>query len=326
LRARLAVISEIPERWAEEVQAWRQLNFAARTGEGKIPAPDQTDEYLLYQMLAGAWPLVLAVDDGAGLRAFFERIADWQQKAIREAKRRSGWIEPNLQYEEGCRTFVERLLDPHASQRFLRRIVAFVDSIAAAGAVNGLTQTLLRMTIPGVPDLYQGCELWDFSLVDPDNRRAVDFALRARDLDARTGIGDLVATWRDGRIKQHLIAKVLRLRRQQPQLFARGAYQPLPVHGPLAEHVLAFLRHGGSRTVLVAATRLPAVLLDHGGVMRIDPQRWLDTSIRLPPRYQERRWTEIVSGRQLGAGTQEVCVAKIFRDLPAAILADWTPD
>ena len=179
VRARLAVISELPDQWIERTRGWSALNLGL--GEPIDPG----DEYMLYQTLLGAWPLDLRADDPKGLAGFRDRVAGWQQKALREAKLRSSWVLPDEAYEAVCSRFLSAALDPARSKAFLADVIEFADFIAPAGAMNGLVQAFLRCTVPGVPDLYQGAEFWDLSLVDPDNRRAVDFAARQDALKSR---------------------------------------------------------------------------------------------------------------------------------------------
>ena len=182
-RARLAVLSEIPSEWEAALQRWTRLNAPLKRDlDG--PAPDAADEIMLYQTLIAAWPLDLAPDDAEGLAAFETRVAAWQEKALREAKRRTSWTVPDTDYEGACRSFLAGLLDAGRSVNMAGELASFAARIAPSGAINSLTQTLLRLTSPGVPDLYQGTEFWDFSLVDPDNRRPVDFPARKAGLEA----------------------------------------------------------------------------------------------------------------------------------------------
>ncbi|HZP12565.1 MAG TPA: malto-oligosyltrehalose synthase [Nevskiaceae bacterium] len=279
VRSRLAVLSEMPQRWEDAVGDWLTRNASLRAQIDGLAAPGAADEYMLYQMLFGAWPLALRPDDRAGLDAFRERIAQWQLKALREAKLRTSWVEPNLAYEEACAKFLERLLDPRTSADFLAGLFALVDTLAPAAALNGLSQALLRMTTPGVPDLYQGTEFWDLSLVDPDNRRRVDFDARIAALQGDAQIESMLAGWRDGRIKQQLIARTLKLRAQLPQLFARGGYEPITATGTHADRIVAFLRRDRDARVLVVVPRCCAPLVEQDRP-RVTPERWADT--RLP--------------------------------------------
>src|SRR5690606_19625680 len=200
---------------------------------------------MLYQMILGAWPFELRADDRDGLQAYAERLAAWQEKALREAKRYSSWAMPNGEYEHACREFLQALLDPGRSAGFLQEMVDWVARIAPAGIANSLTQTLLRLTSPGVPDLYQGTEFWDFSLVDPDNRRPVNYDARSLRLAQEDQAHQRICQhrgWHQCQLKQPLIHAALQLRKRDPALFAEGDYLPLTVDGPLAEHVIAFLR------------------------------------------------------------------------------------
>ncbi|MDB5986359.1 MAG: treY, partial [Nevskia sp.] len=320
LRARLAVLSEMPQAWTSAARRWSELNALLKPQHDSVKGPDATDEYILYQMLVGAWPLNLQADDAEGLQDLSERLAAWQEKAVREAKRRSGWIEPNLAYELACKEFLQALLDPARAPGFLRELQAFVERIAVAGAVNSFTQTLLRLTTPGVPDLYQGTELWDFSLVDPDNRRPVDFAARAAALAEQLPLSTLLEGWRDGRFKQRLIAQTLRARAAAPELFARGVYLPLKVRGTAAAHVLGFVRAHGDRALLVATSLYPSALLGDAAMPAIPPQRWADTVLLMPPHLRQRRWHNVLTDAALEPSGAELRIAQLFAELPVAIL------
>ncbi len=249
VRARLAVLSEIPREWERAVHRWFAMNAAHRRN-GPMPAPG--DEAMLYQMIVGAWPF-----EDSDLGPYTERLAGWQLKALREAKLATDWTAPNLEYEDAARSFLYTIM---SDARFAAEARAFADRIGPAGAVNGLAQALLKLTVPGVPDLYQGAEFWDLSLVDPDNRREVDFPSRIAALDADRSPVELAASWRDGRIKQAVIHRALAYRRSQPELFARGSYQPLEVSGALADHVVAFTRSHRDVQCVVVVPRLCSAL------------------------------------------------------------------
>lgn len=257
-RARLAVLSEHGPWLASRVEHWRELATPLRQSLNDGPAPSPADELLLYQTLLGSWPLELDLQDLGALGRYAERVRQWQQKALREAKLRSSWSAPNDAYEQACATYVDELLLGPQNQQLRRSLHDAAQHIASAGALNGLAQCLLRMTSPGVPDLYQGNEYWDLSLVDPDNRRPVDYAVRRASLDDSVPLAELLAHWRDGRIKQALIARVLDARQAHPQLFQRGAYLPLTVHGRHADKVLAFARLGEDARAIVVVPRLCA--------------------------------------------------------------------
>ena len=287
LRMRLAVISEDTSAWAAAVATWSEQNRVFKSAPAGVDdaqetgstAPDAADEYMLYQMIVGAWPLELSLADDAGLQRLAERLAAWQLKAVREAKRHTSWAQPDDAYEQGCASFLNAILDPQRAPNFLCNMHRFVQRIAGAGAVNALAQTALRLTTPGVPDLYQGCEYWDFSLVDPDNRRPVDFARRTATLpSAPSGelLEELLAGWRDGRIKQYLIWRCLALRQRAPLLFTNGAYAAVSNVGPMsgstdAAHCFAFLRRHRRQALLVVVPRFCGGLVRDEN-LRIDAQ------------------------------------------------------
>ena len=236
VRARLAVLSDIPAPWVERVAHWEGLSGAAES------AVDPSDRYMLWQTLYGAWPEGLEPDDQEALREYGERVAAWQEKALREAKLRSSWAEPAEEYERACREWLEHLLDPGKSRALLADIVSFVAQTRSAALSNSLVQAALKCCVPGVPDIYQGCELTDLSLVDPDNRRPVDYALRR----------ELLAAPERAEPKFQMISDLLDLRRQEPELFARGEFAVIPAGGERAAHVFAFERRHGGRAIEVA--------------------------------------------------------------------------
>ncbi|SEO13167.1 malto-oligosyltrehalose synthase [Pseudomonas sp. ok266] len=278
-RARLAVLSERSHWYAEQIELWRALARPVRVDD---QMPSSGDELILYQALLGSWPLQLRDDDQAGFADYAKRIWQWQQKALREAKLQSSWSAPSESYENAAQAFTEKLLTGEEGELLRAALSKTVNSIAAAGALNGLAQTLLRMTAPGVPDLYQGNEFWDFSLVDPDNRRPVDYAAREHALHEPLPAVELLANWRDGRIKQALIAQVLKLRVEHAELFRRGSYQALEVLGSQAHNVLAFAReHAGKQAIVIVPVRC-ATLLENGAVPQVDALRWGDTRVVLP--------------------------------------------
>ncbi|MGZ7458436.1 malto-oligosyltrehalose synthase [Pseudomonas sp. Ma2-10] len=278
-RARLAVLSERSAWYAEQVPLWRTL---ARPLRDDDQMPTAGDELILYQAILGSWPLDLCSDDQTALENYTQRVWQWQQKALREAKLQSSWSAPNEAYEQAVQQFLQRLLLSPEGEPLRAALGKAAKSIAVPGALNGLAQTLLRMTVPGVPDLYQGNEYWDFSLVDPDNRRPVDYASRQQSLQTPLKRPELLANWRDGRIKQALIADVLNLRLEHTELFRRGAYQALEVVGSQAHRVFAFARSlEGKRAIVIVPIRC-AELLKNSAEPRIDAPLWGDTRVKLP--------------------------------------------
>ena len=327
-RARLAVLSEAPDEWLRMVGAW--IPRLAKPG-----APSPADRYLLLQSLVGAWPLSLSVDilDAgnteltASVSAFLERIAQWQEKALREAKLHTSWTDPDATYEDAARACITALQDPDDGQALLRDIGAWALRIAPAGLVNSLTQTLLRNTLPGVPDLYQGTDLWDFSLVDPDNRRPVDYAERAALLkaaDADLPMATDAAAWRSGAIKQQLIRRTLALRARHSDLFSLGDCTPLAVIGPRAAHVIAYVRRHEGRSVVVVAPRLCArALAAYTTDQAVQACRyWENTRVVLPPDIDAGALRNVLSGTQVSANAAgEVPLTALLRDCPVALCA-----
>ena len=320
-RARLAVISEISGEWEAALGRWMRLNAPLKK-DLHGPAPDSCDEIMLYQSLVGAWPLGQSADDRAGMTDLEERVAGWQEKALREGKRHSGWAVPDAAYEGACREFLHQVMDAGRASHVLQDIAGFVERIAAAGAVNALSQALLRVTSPGVPDLYQGTEYWDFSLVDPDNRRPVDFAARQASLEADANPADLLTEWKDGRVKQALITRALRLRARSGALFTQGAYVPLRVDGERSDHVLAFARVLEGEAAITVVTRLPGHLPGIGPVPLADPAVWNGTYLVTPRNLIGRRTVDAMTnqnavGKEM---TGRLPLGDILATFPVALL------
>jgi (1->4)-alpha-D-glucan 1-alpha-D-glucosylmutase len=326
-RVRLALLSELSAEWRRRVGLWYRLNRRWRSKVDEEPAPSRNDEYLFYQGIVGAWPLGLDAADVAGMRSLAERVGAFMLKAVREGKEQSSWGNPHAAYEAALARFVEKALDASRPNAFVADLAAFVARLARLGAINGLAQVAIKLTSPGVPDTYQGCELWDFSLVDPDNRRPVDFALRQRifdDLRARFGGlddagadpvdlgGAFEASWQDGREKLFLTWRILQCRASRPELFALGGYAGLTAEGAKADHLLAFARSHGADCIVVAVPRLVAAIYDDAGVAE-----WGDTALVLPA---GRRWRNIFSGRRI-AGADRIAARDLFADFPVAVLA-----
>src|SRR5450830_1267194 len=314
-RARLAVLSECAAWYAEHVEHWRTLAAPLRSD---ATSPSAGDELILYQALLGSWPLDLHLDDQPALEAYQQRLWQWQQKALREAKLQSSWSAPNEAYEQGVETFLTRLLLSDAGRALRTAIGAAAQAIAPAGALNGLAQSLLRVTVPGVPDLYQGDEFWDFSLVDPDNRRPVDFNARQRALETPPDMGELLFNWHDGRIKQALIAQVLALRKAHPEVFHRGSYTPLDVVGQHAEHVVAFCREHQGKRVLVVVPRWPHRLLENGLHPQVNARVWGDTRVKLPFAAPTENWKGLFHTGAVTAD-KELLISTALGDFPVNV-------
>lgn len=349
-RARLNVLSEIPGEWQQRLSRWRRLNAGHKTGLDGDSAPDSNDEYLFYQAILGAWPFAagrepesplpvpLMAPSGEGLAAFRERILAYLQKATKEAKVHTSWINPDEGYDKGIENFINRSLDEKEGRRFLADLLPFASRIAYFGQFNSLAQLLLKLTSPGVPDIYQGAELWDLSLVDPDNRRPVDYDLRRRllaELKDRVqaagpaglpGLaGDLLAHSYNGQVKLYVTERVLSFRRDHAGLFAEGDYYPVETSGDKAAHVCAFSRSRAGETVLIVVPRLIVGLT--GGQERppLGAEVWGDTRLHLPQELAGRPFVDIFTGQTLpvdwcekGAGLP---LANVLEHFPVALLA-----
>ncbi len=317
-RARLAVLSELPQHWAAQVALWSRMIRAPQASITEELPPDRSDEYAFYQLLLAAWPPALfsSVLDSDAVAAFRLRIEGAMLKALREAKLRTSWAAPDEAYEQATLDFVGRALDTSRANPFLESFQAFLARIAPLGVRNSLVQAVLKLTVPGVPDIYQGAELWDLSLVDPDNRRPIDFDCRRdalEDIKTRTHqISKLLKNWHDGRIKLFLVTELLRLRRKYPALFDTGSYEPLDVAGPDADRVCAFLREAEGAQMIVAA-----LLFSTRG----------DTvtgTIALPETLVEKRWTSLFDGRAVEVGEGVLDIADLFPELPVCVVVART--
>ena len=310
VRARLSVLSEVPHEWHAALQRWRALN-RPRAERADTPVRPG-DEFLLYQTLVGVWPLEPV--DAAALGALRERVQAYMQKAVREAKEASSWIDPDAEYEAALARFVDQLLGVREPNPFLTDFEAFVAPLARAGCANSLALVAFKLTAPGVPDLYQGTEVWNFSLVDPDNRRPVDFAALQRLLQSLPAQPPPDVT--DPRGKLHLTARVLDLRRRRPALFEHGDYRPLAAEGPAHEHVVAYARTHGEQACLVVGSRLP-LARERAGL------DWRGTRLAIPEGLP-RRWRDVSTGATLDVaqpgGASSPDVGACLAGRPVAVL------
>ena len=312
VRARLAALSEHATHFATHVEHWRRLAAPLRRSLPNGVAPSPGDELILYQILLGAWAPTLDPLDNDEMQTFTQRLAQWQQKALREAKLRSHWLWPDDTYESASQAFLEDLL---TTPPMRDSIAAAARTIDLPGALNGLVQTVLRLTVPGVPDLYQGGEFWDYSLVDPDNRRPVDHAARQAALEAALTPTEALLTWRDGRIKQALIARLLTLRHRHPRLFTHGDYHPLSATGEQADHVMAFTRRYAGYRLLVVVPRLTTALLGNAELPHIPPTHWGDTLLQPDAGV----WQGILTESSLEIGDHGLPIASLLAELPVGV-------
>ncbi len=343
MRARLNVLSELPHLWRQHVGRWSRINAARKRLADGARVPSRNDEYLLYQTLLGVWPLVPL--DADGVERLCHRVTAYMLKAVREAKVHSAWLNPDLEYEAGVDDFVRALLRPSPVNAFLADFGGFQRQVARIGVYNSLAQTLLKLTAPGVPDIYQGCELFAFRLVDPDNRTPVDYASRQARLDAlepmlsaqRDVSAEVLALLdapEDGRAKLYLTARVLRLRRARAALFEHGVYRPLDAQGSCAEQVCTFARcaEDGTCAVIVAPCRFGA-LTAAATRTPLGAAVWEDTSVVLPEAAVQTpsdppdgpRWHEVLTGRRFTAergadGRVRLALSRLLDSFPVALL------
>jgi (1->4)-alpha-D-glucan 1-alpha-D-glucosylmutase len=330
LRMRIAALSEMPDQWSGTVRDWLQMNAPHRSELAhednalSSVAPQPADELMLYQMLVGAWPIGLQADNADGIRQFADRIERWQTKALREAKQVSDWVLPNEDYEAACRRFLYALLEPGAGNRFLPSLLAWTGKVIPAGAVKSLGQTVLRMTSPGIPDLYQGTDFWDFSLVDPDNRSPVDYPAREQAFTEDGTYLTGVENWQSGRLKQQIIHRILALRANAAAVFSRGEYLPLAIEGPAAENVVAFARRHEQQWVIVIVTRLPYRLLVMDGAPAVQPEHWENTAAVMPAELQSAL-TDIFTGKDGVVAGGRLLIRQALSLLPVAVLSNALP-
>ncbi len=311
-RARLAVLSEIPRDWASHVETWSRILRARRGEIGNAAPPDRNDEYLLYQLILGSWPADLTQPlDKQRLAPYTQRLKEAMTKSLREAKVHSTWRSPNQAYESAVLSFIDDAFDLEKSEAFLASFLPYVQRIARLGVENSLVQVALKLTSPGVPDVYQGAELWDLSMVDPDNRRPVDFEQRSKLLGESSSVRHLLENWRDGAIKLFVTQKLLALRSTHADLFSDGCYEPIAASGAKADFICAFERRNNRRSIIVLTARYPA--------KRESDSTWLDTEIPLP----STRYRDVLTGAEFNGET--ISAVDAFRELPVAVLVFEDP-
>jgi (1->4)-alpha-D-glucan 1-alpha-D-glucosylmutase len=314
VRARLYALSEIPDEWRDWVYRWRAMNIRFKTEVNGRLAPDANEEYRLYQTLLGCWPTEPFEPDDA----FRERIREHLRKATNEAKRNTQWLHPNERWLAACDRFVDSILSPVSAGDFLAEFSVRAQRLAHLGMVNSLAQVVLKTTVPGVPDFYQGSEFWNLTLVDPDNRRLVEWQPREAVVPQlpQTSWRELLRNWRDGVIKFRVTAELLRFRRKFPAVFQEGSYVPLTLTGRFAESAIAFAREHETGVAITIVPRLTAAL----GVPPLGLV-WEDTAVRLPGKGVE--WHDVLTGRT--ASGEQLLLADLFGELPLAVLFSEDP-
>jgi (1->4)-alpha-D-glucan 1-alpha-D-glucosylmutase len=334
VRARISVLSEMPDQWRQHLDRWSQLNARHRQAVDGQPVPDRNEEIFLYQTLLGTWPL-----EPTDFRSLSERMQAYVVKATREAMVHTRWTQPNLRHETALQRFVKSILRSGSRNPFLRDFVGFQERISYYGMINGLSQTLLKIASAGIPDFYQGSELWDFRLVDPDNRQRVDFDKRnamlatlppanlpPTDQTTRTALSDLTHNWKDGRIKLYLICKALHFRTQNAALFSEGEFLPMECRGKRRAHVAAFARlHNKDRVLIV----VPRWLKRAGHPVNFEGSGrfWGNTAVGLPEEASGS-WKNILTGETFetrGPGRKRgLHVGPLLRNFPVALLSGTT--
>jgi len=334
VRARINVLSELPALWRLKLYRWSRLNRSKKISLDNEQAPSRNDEYLLYQTLIGAWP-VEPMDD-PGFAAFSQRIEQYMLKALREAKVHTSWLNPNIEYENALVEFVRNLLTPGKKNLFIADFLPFQQTLSRIGMFNSLSQTLIKLTSPGVPDIYQGNELWDFSLVDPDNTRRVDYRQRrsmleelkylsaVEGLTLTNRVSALLQSMEDGRIKLYMHWRILQLRRELVALFCGGDYLPLYAEGNRADHVCAFARVAGGQATITVAPRLFYGLVGDRGQLPLGSEVWQDTRIEIPDSLPQGQWKNVLTGEMVSMSIhgdkRHISIAELLKNLPYALL------
>jgi (1->4)-alpha-D-glucan 1-alpha-D-glucosylmutase len=321
-RARIAVLSEIPGRWESSLESWSRMNERYAIKADGLSAPDRNEEYFFYQTLVGTWPLQ---DDE--WEQLIPRIQEYLIKATREANIHTRWAKPNEAHESGLREFVAHVLDRHQNADFCSSFAEFQKCIALYGMLNGLSQTVLKIACPGVPDCYQGAELWDLRLVDPDNRGVIDYEKRRISLkEILQGTGqsseDFLESWPNGNIKLHVFVRSLAARKNRPELFSKGRYLPLDASGAHADRIFAFAREYQGDWAIVILPR--CVTTVKAPILGPDARRqfWKDTILRLPS-SAPHAWTNVLARKDAAAipsGVDGLPIGEILQGFPVALL------
>lgn len=312
IRARLNVLSEIPRQWLQKVTLWSRLTRNRKKMIQGLQAPDRNDEFFIYQTLIGAYPFE---DDQR--EPFIGRMKEYVIKSLRESKRHTNWIKQDVHYEEACTHFIDEILKQDDKNEFLNSFLVFQKQIASDGIINSLAQTMLKMTTPGIPDFYQGCELWDLSLVDPDNRRPVDFQQRMNfleEINNKNGLDFIKALKEnptDGKIKLFLVSKVLEIRQKYPDLFLRGEYLPLEIAGEMSKYVIAFGRRAGPLWAIIIVPRFQRQFSQ-------EQHEWKDIFLSLPEDAPSE-WSNVLTQQNLSV-KKSLSLKAVFHDFPVTLL------
>ncbi|MDP8262526.1 MAG: malto-oligosyltrehalose synthase [Candidatus Ancaeobacter aquaticus] len=320
IRARINVLSEIPKEWEQAVKLWAENNKGKKITVKGRKVPDKNDEYFFYQTLVGSYP---EAEDG--LDDYIKRVKEYSIKAVREAKVHTAWLKPDNEYESAYISFIESVLKPSTDNQFLKHFLPFQQKVAHYGRLNSLSQTVLKMTTPGIPDFYQGTELWDLNFVDPDNRRSVDYKKRMgllRDIQKKEKnkvsqlIQELLCAMCDGKVKQYVVYRALRARKELKDLFQKGSYMPLDVEGARKEHIVAFTRRHNDRWVIIIVPRFLVSLVNKGEIP-LGNKIWKDTAINL--NNMPGQWHNVFTDKAISI-KDVLTVGEVLSEFPVAIL------
>ena len=310
-RCRISVLSEIPKLWEKSVTRWMQLNRSKHSEVDGKTVPSANEEYSIYQVLIGSWPNELLDNLNQKLMSdYVTRLKEYSTKALREAKLNSSWAQPNEEYEKAVHNFISGITDITKQNLFLDDFLPLCRRIATRGATNSLSQLVIKLTMPGVPDIYQGTEFWDYSLVDPDNRRAVDYQSRMLNLNDNEPLEQLLTHWQDGKVKQHLLQRILKYRSENKEVFESGSYQTLKITGKHKNHLVAFMRqHAGKVTISICpifSNKITANEFPLGS-------DWADTTIKLP----KGNFINLINGIKY---SQQIETSNLLEKFPIAVL------
>jgi (1->4)-alpha-D-glucan 1-alpha-D-glucosylmutase len=323
------MLSEMPKEWRAAVRRWARMNRKYRRSVEGTPAPGPNEEYFIYQTLVGVWPFEQELDD-VEHDALTERMMAYMRKALNEAKVNTSWVNTNEEYQSAVSGFIETILRRSEDNRFLADFLPFQAKVAHYGAFNSLSQVLLKITSPGVPDIYQGNELWDLSLVDPDNRRPVDYGLRRKLLDrvervkGAKSAAALLDSKEDGRIKLHVTARALNFRRDNRALFEQGSYTPIEVEGKHAANIVAFARRHEGAAAVVVAPRLLTRLASGGDLLKPVGDVWAGSRLPVPFAAPGARLRNAFTGEELTVeesdGGPSLPLDRVLGSFPVALL------
>ena len=315
VRARICVLSEIPEKWQEKLNKFSRLNKSRKSNIDNVLSPDRNDEYLFYQTLIGIW------DEHIDREELIQRLEEYMIKALRESKSHTSWVNINDQYEAAMCEFIRKIISSPDNHPFWKEFIPFQKSIASAGYLNALSQCALKLTCPGIPDIYQGSELFKFTLVDPDNRKPVNYdALRQKLEEVKYSNPEELLPFESGKMKLFLTSKLLNFRQKHENIFRKGGYTPLEVEGMKKLNLVAFARSFDDEAIIIIVPKLVYDMVLDENPLPVGEKDWEDTSIELPAGYADYNWKNILSGQEFNFSNSHPNVKDILTKLPVAVL------